>query len=360
MLTSDFVQRLTARSLHLTLLGLAAAGCFSDAGGSSASEGGTSEADASESGTSGGDVSVSATAPASSDASGATSDDLGTTGGSSSTTAAPGMCGGSCVEEAPEGWLGPVAARENDAGASSPGCQGGFPDMVWALYGELTAEGACACSCEFTSDGCGPTSVYFYEGGCGGAPVQVSVLDSDACQIWFGDSLGGWSVDAAPHLGSCAPEITPALEDAAFATRWSACGGGVFTDECDEGVCAPAPPDGYDKLCVYREGEHACPPGAYSSQETRYSSIDDTRSCDGADCACGPVEGDCDTALKLSSEGCEIPKATVFQDCSVGSQIGSYHLEAQPNPGTSCPPVADEVPPSGGAQGLGAVTFCCM
>ncbi len=365
MLTSDFVRGLATRALPLALLGVVASACFSDAGGSSTSETGTSEGDASAGASSEGEASAGGTqVSASASSTGSTGSDsttgsMGSTGLDSSTTAAPGDCSGSCVEAPPDGWLGPVAAREGDVDASIPGCQGGFPDMVWSLYGDLAADGACACSCEFYSQGCGPTTASFFEDGCGGLPDLAVMLHNSECEVWFGPSVGGWSVEPAPHLGTCAAEATPALAEPAFATQWRACGGAMFSEGCEGGLCAPALPDGYDRLCVYREGEHTCPPGAYSVAETRYSSLEDTRSCDEADCACGPVEGDCDTALKLSSQNCEIPKKTVSQECTIASQIGSYHLEAEPSPETSCPPVADELAPDGDVQGLGPVTFCC-
>ncbi|MCB9748869.1 MAG: hypothetical protein H6713_02555 [Myxococcales bacterium] len=360
-------DRRGATRTPLLLAAALLASCFSDPGGS----GGTSDSssalatgDASPTTTmTSDDSSVSATTRASevsSSSTGATTtassvgatDDGSTTGGTDD-------CAGACVEPPPPGWFGPVAARENDVDAATPGCLGAYPDAVWSLYGGLTAEGECACACSFDLDasGCGPTTAYRYAA-CGQEPTIELMIGDQECHAWFGGNLGGWKVDPAPVEGDCAPEVTSALDDAAFTTRWTACGGATVS-ACGDGVCAPTLPDGYDRLCVYQEGEHACPAGDYAVQVTRYTSVDDARACDDADCQCGAPAPSCDTSLHLSSEFCTIGKGVAFQECKLVSQVGSYMLMATPSPNTACPPVQDALPPTGAATALGAVTFCC-
>ena len=65
-------------------------------------------------------------------------------------------------------------------------------------------------------------------------------------------------------------------------------------DGCaNDEVCAPEP-DGEGTLCVYREGEHACPDGDYDDRRVYFTELDDTRNCSA--CSCG---SDCSYSWRL-------------------------------------------------------------
>ncbi|MCA9716381.1 MAG: hypothetical protein KC468_17040 [Myxococcales bacterium] len=341
---------------------LLSARCFSDPGGSG-DETGETTLDAGESAASTGSTADASTADPSS-ATGTSSASSPTSTSSSMTTStstATDDCAGSCEPATPDGWFGPLAARESATSLAVPGCQGAFPDSVWSLYSEIDAPGACVCSCDFSPSGCGPTTAYKYDflSNCTEITNEVSIVNQ-ACKAWNGESDGGWRVDAAPALGDCAPVVTSALETPEFTQRWSACGGATY-GTCDGGqLCVPALPDGFDRLCVYQEGDVECPAGSgYSERALRFSQLVDARECDVAGCGCEAPSPACATTLELSSVLCQNGKGVVGQTCDVVHQVSSYRLNAVQQEGTGCPPASPEIPPLGDVTGQGPVTFCC-
>lgn len=114
------------------------------------------------------------------------------------------------------------------------------------------------------------------------------------------------------------------VPDPVFETHLRVCGTQPNEGGCDAGeVCAPIPSVPFpNTLCIYREGEHACPDGPFSERILHYRDFEDDRAC-GPECTCGEPDGECsgaglnlystDTCVletapgsgSLSDEGCE-------------------------------------------------------
>jgi hypothetical protein len=131
---------------------------------------------------------------------------------------------------------------------------------------------------------------------------------------------------------------------------------------CADGqVCPPAPPDGFD-ICLYGEGDLACPPGFAKSHF--YTGIKDDRSC--APCSCGDPDAQCEAVvLANSDDACGALAGAVLVsaqepacfDVLSGTALSSVEASFLAQSPGSCPVSGGEA--TGDIAPDGLVTLCC-
>lgn len=290
--------------------------------------------------------------------------------GSSSSSSTPSCtdAGMTCVAAAPAGFAGPFAWLERPADAPTR-CTEPFPEPLVEAFSELSAPAVgCDCNCgPLNNAECGPAAIERHSGvSCGGA-VQDTLHLVPGCNVIGGS---GWASTTsfffdAPAVvgGGCLPLPTVDRSPAAFLTRHLACAGTFVAEGCAAGeLCAPLPDDPYQpRVCVWQEGNVACPEGsAYAERTLLYRDIDDQRGCE--PCTCEVPPGPCiGTSAALSTAfNCSVLTAGVVPDDCVGG-IGGSALQSVLY-GEGVPPEecdAAVVVPTGDAAGTEPVTFCC-
>ena len=319
-------------------------GCTAGSGGD---EGSFGEAGSDGSGT-----------PASSGTStGGTTPAEGSDSGSAGTDAA--TCGGTCMP-IPDGWFGPAVIARRDA---PPPCADGYPEAGLALLEGYTAppKEGCECSCAPDPFGtCKLTMETFTADGC-------SELDGD---VEFGTQCANGSPTGWGQLGvptgeamDCEATTETNLPDPTWDATVSTCRTSEETAAgCSDGVCVPEVPPGFEaQVCIFAEGEQACPDG-FADALTLYSGIDDSRFC--SVCACGSVDFDCAaepaTVTAYDDTNCDGEEVGTVQTgaCEAipaGAQSFGLSFDDPPGCPVKLPPmVLGEIMPTG------AFTYCCQ
>jgi hypothetical protein len=291
-----------------------------------------------------------------------------------------------CLTTVPTGWSGPAAlAKTTDLEGPAAPCEGAWSEVLdVALFGGFADGGDATCMC-----GCVPDDVacevdanlsYWNSNACSGA-ADGSITVTDGVVIgnppWIPDTLGMWRINWSTQslAGSCEPNFSESIPEAAFATRVTACGLSEDIGTCDGGEpCTPRPADSASgEVCIFQDGEHECPAGSYAERRVYYRDIEDTRAC--PTCECGELSGSCTdehftlgyywgdlSDIEWDNESvpldgtCEmiILNEGTHNVLSVGAGEpvgGGAFADCSPLPGT------DE--PSGEAVPTGAVTYCC-
>jgi len=170
--------------------------------------------------------------------------------------------------------------------------------------------------------------------------------------------------------GSCAPGGgTPTLPPTSWTTRVRGCGepsGGFAATGCGSNSCLPPANGAFNRgVCVYQQGDVACPAGSFSSKFVYNQGVDDQRGC--SSCSCGTPTGvDCqgDKLEVWNSAGCAGAPAGTISNPGDGSCINiatsltpglRYSLGTAS--GGTCP--ASGGLPTGGATANQPITFCC-
>lgn len=275
-----------------------------------------------------------------------------------------------CVATPPEFWTGPVAlgVKPIDDPLS---CSGGYPTEAASAFDGLVGEPATCtgCSCGALTPSCGPADVTLKGASCvAGCENQYSV-EPNTCQdvvscavpgaVGFEQLLAGAGSGTCTPIGPTEKEVAPAK----WTDRVIACSGTSGT-ACGKGnVCTPAPPIGFsDTLCVFRAGEHSCPP-PYSKQQIVHEDFSDDRSCA---CSCEPATNvSCVGMIKYwnNSPGCsglaDGAFATGSSSCTTVSSIQGLSLNYEVTPaGGQCEPSSD--PAVGSATPESPITVCCL
>jgi hypothetical protein len=290
-------------------------------------------------------------------------------GGSGGEGASTGTCASSdeiCLP-APAGWSGPVVVLE-DTSAPLP-CGGNWSNEVFTAYqGPIEAPSECSgCECAPPLDGgCEVPEVTVYQSNtC--AAVKAVGSSGPGCTAL--PNLGGSGISAAPANptpGDCFPNGGDLTEGPiSWAAQARLCDGAPAGDACQGGTCYPAP-EGDARVCVYRDGEHECPPG-YSNQHALHHGALDERTCTA--CQCGPEEGaECAGMLYgyTASVPCDVANPDtgaqlIPQDDSCQDVAGSVwkHTRWQEGPRMpgACEPTGGE--PGGEVTPVDPVTVCC-
>jgi hypothetical protein len=266
-----------------------------------------------------------------------------------------------CTPGAPSGWSGPAVVHR---GENPPECPSEFPLDGFTAHDQLVANDAsCTCSCG-DADGfsCSTTvrenaqscvNLYFGAswslagGQCTTISTSSTAMRSDAATL---DLTGA----------SCPEESSENVPEAQFSLDLKGCEPPRVPAACeDDGLCLPAPAAPYGELCVYTEGDVACPAGPYSERSVAYTGIDDTRGC--TDCTCDTPTGTCGGTVRYIS-GCGGGLGVLHGQTPPGDCISMNSSPAAvsytPDPDLSCQ--ASGGVPEGEANPADPITLCCM
>lgn len=286
----------------------------------------------------------------------------------------PMPCGSTCLSAPGGEWSAPVRLAIGDTQDAAPGCEGAWGLAVDELYSELVAPPAdCGCSCGDAQDvTCSETMTMHRKANnanaCAVAPILESYPITPGCNaIGETDQDTRWDLAVpSPQGGSCDPIAEVLIEPAAFATRYTLCGESAPAQgECNGDQTCVADSDA--PLCVYAEGDLACPGDGFGVKHLVYTDeLVDDRSC--TECSCGNPVGTCVTAgvdifdydancvpslfnppIDMPSAGCVVSDFAVYDV--------HYPESAVPEPQTTCTPSASNA--QGDVSAPGVMTLCC-
>lgn len=299
-----------------------------------------------------------------------------------------------CLSATPAEWSGPVALLEADADGPPLPCGAPYPEFLDLELAAGFSPGdaaACACDCNPSNDAeCHVDASLSYwdlafglseEDACGMIPDGTIVLDEGPTinnnPAWVDDPTGVWRVNSSTQTigGSCVANGAQNIPEPGFDTRITACGMHDEPATCDgDGVCAPkpvAPLEG--QVCIWQEGEHACPEGDYVEQRILHGGIEDTRSC--LECACGDLQGSCTAesftvgfysfAAGLFNIAWDEEQIPLDGSCElIALQQGQTHnamdVVAGDLQGASCTADPGTNTVQGDVAPIDPVTFCCL
>ena len=321
--------------------------------GSSTAAGGT---DAASGGTSGGEA-------------GATSGGgSGGTGGGMSAL----DCPLDCLPPAPSSWTGPSAVYDGPASEQPSTCPNLYSrEEVEAHQGMSAAPAACTCPDGVVSDEqCTVTVTRYSSTSCGSsAPGNATdyTIPTESTCISVANTVRLRIAPSEIELGeaSCSfGDPTTELPLPTFERVNLACGLPVSAACSANPDCtvAPLPDAPFGRLCIHKDGEHACPGAGYDARFVAYRSIEDDRSC--GECSGDPSGGTCGDPnasfmLYYDSECSDPYTSEVQRDVCfdpAGSQEYLDLMDFAPT-GVSC---AGAATPQGAAMSTGPITFCCV
>ncbi|AUX31837.1 MULTISPECIES: hypothetical protein [Sorangium] len=310
-----------------------------------------------------------------------------------------------CTTAVPEGWSGYFALFDGEP-ARDPGCPDAFAagEPFVGNRGLSAPPARCTCSCGPAEgqacDALGDVLITVSDAPCGSAHVCAWELDKipgwmpNTCKgpdgVFGGGTtcMPGGRCDASPDGRPCVASVSAsaiAATGGACAAnpvqvqtedpRWTRLGRACAAAEppgqgCNLGrVCVPRPSAPFEGgLCIAKDGDNPCPPGAYTERHVFFTGVEDDRGCKD-DCACGaPSGGACPTTITLYSDDDRIDTCTTpLTELQTG---GCEDLEGNPTivgrkamlPGA---PTGGACAASGGtatgeARGAAPRTFCCQ
>lgn len=275
-----------------------------------------------------------------------------------------------CEPAAPLGWNGPIVLVTGAGDAAPPGCPAMAPVTAFTARSGLDAPDAtCGCTCTPPSAGqmsCGSAQVTSHtQMGCITVGInRGSVANGGCMQLSSLPDTGYWSV-SMPSFSTSASGCTPAPEVTVPAPSWNAshrgCGFGTPTSCGSEQVCVPPRADG-ERLCVWVEGDSACP-AAFPARVETAEDVTDTRTC--SECTCGSITGSCGGSVSLAS-GCGGGGSHVLyarlnvSSCAaaVAGTPPSAYASGSYTPTASCPPSTPA--PTGSTSLTTPRTVCCV
>ncbi|MCU0662414.1 MAG: hypothetical protein MUC50_08840, partial [Myxococcota bacterium] len=215
---------------------------------------------------------------------GSTEDTSTESGDDTETQTSPPSCPAhthACVEDAVEGWNGPVALYVDDVGTTPPACGGTFPTTsIDALTDFEIPNSSCGCSCgPSTGATCAGTAILWYHGSsmtCGSAGSSFYNF-TQAC-IPMGTVFGNayWRLDVSGlsvSSGSCEPKAVVDVPPVEWGSSLLGCGGAQDAGGCSAGSsCLQRPIAPFAaSLCVYRQGDVQCPAASAYRERAVYA-----------------------------------------------------------------------------------------
>lgn len=307
---------------------------------------------------------------------------------------------GACVEEAPDGWMGPNLYWIGPTGQQPP-CPEVAPLPGTTLFSELgQVPHACpSCTCAPSETSCSSPTKWMVSGAkCSSAEGAPQTSFEVGAPDWSGDCSTDNAIEPGAQCGGalCTQSLTVAAPEAVGApcnplvaerednpgppwpwgrvaqeclvtpTETEACRG---ENGDEEGyVCIPVPGDLLACISLHHgdhEQEVDCPE-FYSERHVMYGSAVDHREC--APCACSsPEGGECAvTVTAFADEACTdfVVGAVIFSsdeqacfDVPSGIALGSKAAEVKVATPGSCLPSGGE--PIGEVEPADRVTLCC-
>jgi len=350
----------------------------SDALGGASSSGGTGGAGAKASSTG-----LGGTGPGGTDTgSGGTDTGSGGTGGEANTTSggASGGTGGDtstldcpidCLPPAPATWTGPSAVYDGPASERPSGCPNQYARKeVEAHQGMSAAPARCTCSEGVVAgERCIVKVARYLDAVCSSGALssetEFSVPAESPC-ISVSNAVRFRVAPPEIELGnaSCSfVEAATELPQPTFERVNLACGLPVSAACSANPDCTAAPlPDApFGRLCIHKEGEHACPGSGYDARFVAYRDIEDERACGG--CSGDPSGGTCGASDGVFSLYQDAECSNRYQtdvplsQCYDPPSMAYLDIELFAPAGVSCVGTSN---PTGDAESTGPVTFCCV
>jgi hypothetical protein len=127
-------------------------------------------------------------------------------------------------------------------------------------------------------------------------------------------------------------------------------------------TAAPLPSSPFGRLCIHKQGDHACPGAGYGARFVAHQGIDDGRGC--GDCAGEPAGGSCGVSsnpiITYRDDECSEQHANdaAWDTCFEPGTSEDYLDLTQFAPlDVSCSGAAAAI---GQAESVDPVTFCCV
>lgn len=281
----------------------------------------------------------------------------------------PSCSGGlTCEPGAPAGWSGPIVLVTGPGDAAAPSCPATAPSTAFTTRSAMTAAPAdCGCACTPPSAAamsCGSGTLQTIGSSfCAALGTNHSTLADGECRsIPSLPTSGRWTVSSPPFSTSatgCTPAPSTTLPPITWGASHRGCGIGTPVGCGDAQVCVP-PREAGERLCVYVDGDAACPPAFPVSLATAEDATEG-RSCSA--CSCGAIEGSCGGAINIASScaggGGTILYASVgVGSCTVPVSAPTPYASANFVPTATCPPSATA--PTGEVTPTTVRTVCCV
>jgi len=327
---------------------------------------------------------------------------------------------GTCGAVAPTGWFGPLVYARVEAGATPPACPPEVGNPGPTVVDGFVDPGPAVCDCDcspsaplncngyLVEDGGGPndtgafivdpdptgdgddgyyggsTDGGYYGGSTGGYYYGTTIGYGSATEGGYygtgGDYCGGYYGNTVSE--SCSNVVIDGLVRFSVFDEYYYYGGGNMCEEsesevippfawaasiatcripdtaplCDDGVCLPAIPEGFEsKWCIYQQGDLDCPAG-FAEKSMFWSDVEDTRGC--SNCQCGALASCEDAELMIyEGEDCAGEPVAVLTDSSTCTEVTGQSMVADFG-GEDCP-VTEASAPQGSIEPTGPFTFCC-
>jgi hypothetical protein len=291
------------------------------------------------------------------------------------------LCGGghTCVEKAPQGWNGPIAAYVGNP-ANAPSCGSTYPMPQYSGSAQLVAPpaqcSACACNAP-TGVACSAAATVKMLPAldCAAQPCDTKTLSLPAGHCvgyaWTCGTINAVHDVSVSNTGACvpsAPKPTVSLPGLTWNLKGVTCAPATLGSGCGSGkTCVPWPPPPplAEKACILRDGDLGCPAGPYSQKTVLFGNATDQRDCD--NCSCAPAQADCSgtvtnwvgdsgtctSAIQTMSWG--VPKTNCTPNGSAYFNFG-IRYDAMPK-NAACPSKGGQ--PKGSAYPTLPTTLCC-
>jgi hypothetical protein len=266
-----------------------------------------------------------------------------------------------CAPNAPAGWTGPVAVRD-DLSGNSPACAGPYLNNPFKGGRQVTcpAHTCGTCTCGPAGVGCTtPTVTHWGQNDttCGGKPLDS--FPAPACMPVDGHFM---TDDTTPiGSGTCAGQRGADTKPApSFARTGLACTGATAGGGCTGGQCLPipgAPLEG--KLCVYSAGDNPCPAGYSANRRVYYQNITDGRTCTTCTCGAPVCKGRIWKGLDSSCPTDDGSGVAVPAPCTQIGGILAVYMAYVPL-GASCTPSVSMAGGTCTPDAAMATTICCL
>jgi hypothetical protein len=277
--------------------------------------------------------------------------------------------GFACTPAVPAGWQGPSVLY---TGASPPPGCGIFwtESALTAGMGVTAPPATCsACTCGVpTGEGCATSAIVEIAQNPTCTSGLLNTAPLGACiEVGEVEALGVRAGPLPATGGTCkAAGGAPTVKPPTFAMQAALCAPETTGGGCTAGVCIPQVPTGYGSgVCIYQDGDVACPTGPYAQKTLLYSGFADDRSCSA--CACGaPSGGTCPASVLLFEymppfAGCAFPGPSLAANgtcVATGIEVGGFTLELGGAPsGGGC--AASGGSPIGTTTATMPTTVCC-
>ncbi len=267
-----------------------------------------------------------------------------------------------CAPAAPAGWTGPIVLVSGSGAAAAPACPGGAPATAFTTRSGLTAADAtCGCSCAAPPSGtmsCGTGTLRTSGSMCLTIGSTIATFANGECRSLPGlPSSGNWTLSrpAFTSTGACAPSPATTVPPVVWDASHRACGFGTPTACGASSVCVPSRAAG-QRLCVYVDGDAACPSG-FPDLVSTADDATDTRGCSA--CTCGSVSGSCGGAVDIAN-GCPgtiLTARVSVAGCVAASPTTGVSGTATFTASGACPPSSPA--PTGGVVPTTPRTVCC-